>query len=290
MSRAAEPVQVEASEVLEGLLQRLFDAAQEHDLAVFPGMPDAPGGSVAWTGEELDYLKLADRARIRMLYVRSHRYDPDEEVDLIARTTPWIDDYITEGDDGRLEGEHAWVYERLHDAISEWDEHTGQLAVVNATWVADGVAHCWDALTPWYGEMLAALEAEVHAARSADRQQARTKRTEEASRLHAMAEQIAKHERFLDVSNDAKRVFMAEQLYPEVEEDEAAIIAHRATLVYWWDIEPEQRAARAERARELYGAGESVKTVAGILKMSEAEVRKALGEMLQGRSRRSWTE
>ena len=78
---------------------------------------------------------------------------------------------------------------------------------------------------------------------------------------------------------------MARQLFPELAETGGqwpgyyvGTVARRAGLIYWWDVEPGERAALAERVRAMKKQGESNRTIAAVLKISDAKVKQALDE------------
>lgn len=104
----------------------------------------------------------------------------------------------------------------------------------------------------------------------------RLRSAEEAKRLHERASEMARHPRFPEATSEAKREHMARELFPNEDRRDQRDIAERAALVYWWDVEPMERVTKAERVRELYDAGESIRGIAAALKMSEAKVRAAL--------------
>jgi hypothetical protein len=71
---------------------------------------------------------------------------------------------------------------------------------------------------------------------------------------------------------------MAEQLFPDNDEYDLREIVTLAQMVYWWEVEPELRAAKEQKARDLWAKGESIRNIAAILKIPEAKVKTAIEE------------
>ena len=68
-------------EELDKLVVALQQAASERGLFVFDGEPDVTKlASVAWGGDWLSFLDLAQQARAHLLYIRAHRYDPNQVI------------------------------------------------------------------------------------------------------------------------------------------------------------------------------------------------------------------
>jgi DNA-binding NarL/FixJ family response regulator len=87
---------------------------------------------------------------------------------------------------------------------------------------------------------------------------------------------MTNHERYAEATNEAKRAFMAQQLFPMRSRQECREIAEIASLIYWWEIEPAQKAAKTEQAIEMFKKGATLSYIAATLKLSEQRVREAL--------------
>jgi len=94
----------------------------------------------------------------------------------------------------------------------------------------------------------------------------------EHQRLHALADQMVQNERFTEAKSEAKRSYMASQLFPAESHENHILIAELAFVIHWWHYEPDERAAKMQKAKELYSQGVSPKYVAGLLQMPEAQV------------------
>ena len=88
---------------------------------------------------------------------------------------------------------------------------------------------------------------------------------------------MARHERYGEATNDVKRRFMAEKLFPE-HEGLHSRIAETAGLIYWWEVEPLERVTTEEKVQKLRSGGHSIRNIAAILGISEQKVRRGLSE------------
>jgi len=89
---------------------------------------------------------------------------------------------------------------------------------------------------------------------------------------------LAEHPRFKEANSQEKREFIAEKLFgPELEAHDyhfgVVAIARRASLIYWWEVEPAEQATIADRVRALRDRGTSIRNIAATVKISEAKVR-----------------
>lgn len=276
---------------LDDLYPIIKQAAVDRGLVVFDGLPNVLEfpGIVAWKGDWRDFLDCAIRAHVTLLYLKEWRYDPEgvvEEVILEELGHRYVSNDSTESGDDEAETESdstAWLRTRLLDAIAPWLVHRGEVSEVSSIWIKEGVVHLWSHEADWYPGHHEALDAALAEARQVAEQDRVLRSEEKALKIHEYAEQMAHHSRFPEAKSQEKRAFMAMQLFPDIADDDwperlAASIAKRAELIYWWDIEPIEKVSKAERAKELYTQGESIRNIAAMLKMSEAKVRAAISE------------
>jgi hypothetical protein len=288
---------------LNSLRASINKAAVERGLIVFEGDPyyeNMP--SVIWDGDWLTFLDLAQEVHVQLLYFSEQKYDPDTAI--VQETGD--PDIICDGAEDECEAssvdnsdldEKRWLLERIRESIVPWETQRGEIVSVSCVWMKDYVAHHWLCSANWLTACRKAIgavidEAEKKEMESADETRMnRTIQTKAAGlKLHEYATQMAQHPRFSDATSEAKREFMASQLFPDINADNdelsllgyrpAMSIAQRATLLYWWDIEPLHRATQVERAQSLRNQGESIRNIATILKMSEAKVQAAINTTL----------
>lgn len=269
---------------LGDLRATISQAASERGLLVFDGEPDVSKlASVAWRGDWLSFLNLAQQANVRLLYIWERRYDPNEAIYEATGDPDLIANGLKEGGvlpANEFEDEaKAWLRERIRERLAPWDARQDEVFSVSCVWAKDHVAHYWREYASWITECLMAIDAVLEEAELIEQENRKLRSQEEARRLHEYAMQLAQHVRFPEATSEEKREYMASQLFPDLTDDgwpTSRAIARRAMLIYWWDIEPAEKATKDERARGLYAQGESIRNIAAILKMSEAKVKAAI--------------
>lgn len=272
---------------LDELSATIKQMAIDRGLIVFDDLPDISKLSGAvWKGDWPDYLDLAVHTHAPLLYLKEWRYDYDGMIEEVVEdeTGPrsTLETEITAEAEAET-GSGAWLRARLHEALTPWIAYHDHVFSVTSVWVKEGVAHHWSYEAKWYHAYRAALDAVLSEAQQVEREHRTLRSVEVARKLHDYATQLALHPRFPEATSEEKREFMASQLFPNLDSDmhgyrTAVSIAKRAVLIYWWDVEPVEKATKAERTRALRAQGESIRNIAGILKMSEAKVRAALNE------------
>jgi hypothetical protein len=188
--------------------------------------------------------------------------------------------FDNEGDDSDDDGDGGafrLLYSRCEEILLSFRKYDGKLGQISFAWFHDGVCHSFERSTEWYEASSSALVETVDEAKRSAREQRRSRSVEESLRLHSLADQMARHHRFIEATNEAKRAYMAEQLFPE--EEYAASIADRAVLIYWWEVEPVERVTFVEKVRHLWQQGERVSGIAAILQVSQEKVRRAVAVM-----------
>jgi hypothetical protein len=259
-------------EDLEQLHVAIHQAASERGLIVFDGEPDVSKlASVAWNA----------------LYVRKRQYDSGQIIAEVTGDPDLIDDEIDNeevvGSTEASERENKlWLLERIRERIDPWEARSGEIISVSCLWIKDHVAHHWRRYAEWIFECREAIGAVLDEAELTRRENRMLRSQEVARRIHEYAMQMAQHPRFSEATSEEKREFMASQLFPEITTSDllgyrpARSIAQRASLIYWWDIEPIEKVTKAERAKALYAQGESIRNIAAVLKMSEMKVKAAI--------------
>jgi hypothetical protein len=269
----------------EHLHREISSTATDAGLVVFAGIPDLENvPTVTWRRDWQTFIALAQNAHATILYVQEWKYDPDSVIDGIVgdQTIPVYEDE----EDQRFEevdDDNTWLSDRLREAVALWQRYRDFPVSLECVWLKDGVAHAWRDEADWALEQREALQAALNDAQQVDRRDRVHLSQEAAQKLHAYAYIQAIHPRFPEAKSEEKRVFMAERLFGDDLRKEAPVhqlfphsIARRASLIYWWDIEPGERATVEERARELHQNGLSIKNIAATLHISDAKVRAAI--------------
>jgi hypothetical protein len=271
---------------IQYLRDEIIAAATTSGLVVFEGSPDLEDvPAVTWRGDWETFVALARQAKATLLYVHQWEYDPDAMIDEVVgeRSGSAYDDEEDDDQFEALEDGATWLSERLREVIAPWERYRGAPMSLECIWLKDGVAHQWGNAAAWALEQREAFQAALTSAQQVDPRDRVRLSQEAAQKLHAYAYIMAIHPRFPDAKSEEKRTFMAERLFGEDLRKEDPFhqifphsIARRASLIYWWDIEPAERASVEERARELHRNGVSVRNIAATLHISEAKVRAAL--------------
>ena len=264
---------------LESLLLEIENTAKSHNMLVFRGnLAFENACAFEWGGSWEEFLDMAKEANAMLLYVYAHKFDIKHIYEDLENA-----DAIFSADNPD-DDERQWIRSRVNEFNKPWESKNKRLASINCYWVNNGVVHRWHIHTDWITELYEALDTFIAETKGIDSQN-RVLRNEEAAQiLHVYADKLAHHPRFTEAASEEKREFMASQLYPELNDDSVfgyrahATIARRAALVYWWDIEPAINASKSEKARALRAEGESIRSIAAILKMPESKVRAAINE------------
>jgi hypothetical protein len=278
------------SEELDTLRASIQETASAHGLTVFDGEPDVSRlASVAWRGDWMTFVGLAKQAGATLLYLHEDRYDPDQVILQQSHDPSLIPDesadQVTSTEATSEREDKAWLYARIRERIAVWDARRNEVTGLSCIWVKDHVAHHWRCYADWIFECRDTIDAVLEEAEEISREDRVLRSQETAHKLYECAVQMAHHPRFSEASNDDKREFMAQQLFPEMASDDplgrrtAMSIAKRASLIYWWDVAPTEKVMKAQRARALYAQGDSIRNIASVLKMSDAKVRAAINEV-----------
>lgn len=260
------------------IFEEIKKAAEALDIVVFPAMPDLDKLRVvaAWPNTcWKSYLDFAVRAKASVLYLCEPNYDPEREIDMAIEQLESMEmnEYRT---DRLSDTERAWFRTRLQERLREWDNHIGQIACAMACWFGERVIHKFFAAERWYDDIDSAITSAIDDAKAVLRDDRRLQSSDESVRQFKLAEQMARHERFIEAKSDAKRQFMAQQLFPEEDALSANDIANKAVLYHWWYVEPGQRVTNVEKCRELYEQGETIRGISAMLGMPQTQVKKAI--------------
>lgn len=279
---------------LAELLAELKDNAAARDLVVFDGLPVFPRESnevahpyAMWDGDTAAFLDLAAKVDARIIYLTETIFDRDDELRKQVEEAGYrgsIDEDEEPIGDPET-GSAPWLFYRLQEQTEDWAEFDGSMSEVFCVWMKDGVEHLLLRFAPWQSEFKETVANVVADAREVTVAERRLRPSEEATRLHRLADEMVHHPRFSEASSEAKREFMAEQLYAEESPLTWRHIATRAAMIYWWDVEPAERASRAARICDLYDQGESIRNIGAILRLSEAKIRMELGDRISDRAR-----
>lgn len=269
---------------LEGLLTAIKDGAGVRSLAVWDGLPPLPAAArelAVWEADYAGFLDLAANVGVALVYPVGIAFNCEAELLAAVEEEGYRDDLDTDAEAAAGEpsvNSTRWVMARLRERTEEWADRAGELTTVSCVWFRDGVTHSFQRQADWYHAFEDGMQATLADAEAVGDEDRRLRSDEEAARLHRLAGEMAHHFRYAEATSEAKREYMAQQLFPDEDPFECQQIARRAALIYWWEVEPVERVMQAQKVRELYGAGETMTGIAGILKLSREKVRAALAE------------
>lgn len=277
---------------VEGLLAAIKEGAA-HGLVVYDTLlvlPIEKGGQIAypwaeWEGDPTAFLDIAARVGARIVYAVGTRFDWEgslrQEVEAAGyRYIPEVGEKEPIG--GSPTDPASWLLYRLRERTEEWARHDGEMSMLQCIWMKDGVAHDFRPHADWLAAFRATIDEALEDAEAVQDEDRRLRSTEDAKRLHGRAGEMARHARYPEATSEAKREYMAQQLFPDEDPIECQRIARRSVVIYWWEVEPAERASNAQRARELYDAGETLTTIAALFKMSRDKVKALLAEADEG--------
>lgn len=262
--------------------EELKSAAAERGIALFQGMPllIGPRGqqgsfrTATWTGDVVGFLDVAKAAGIVLAYTEYDVLDyRGRLVEVVRDEAPLFDpdDKTTDQDKSAL-----WLYERLRERTSKHEQRDGKPCSVQCVWVKEGIHHRFGSRADWYEDFLVTLADVADEAERIDRENRLMLDAAESKRINDLAEQLALHPRYAEANSDAKRRYVAEQLFPN--EEEIGAIVSLADMIYWWDVEPRERATAAKKVRDLYDSGMTQIAISGVLNLSIDKVRKLLAQ------------
>jgi hypothetical protein len=258
-------------DVLKQIAEQYKADARARGLLVFPDAPRLETVAV-WQGDWNSYLDFAIEAQARILYLLSLEYSVEDAIEDACREVGCVGGPILPNHFSARQ----LLSERIRERLSDAEQYEGLTASFSAWWICNGVAHAYTEFADWcdeYEENIVSIAEELWPEVQEER---KDEKAEVSKRLYEYAEQMARHERFAEAKSEEKRKYMARQLFPDEEEISHGRIAEIASLFHWWYIEPGERVSKAEKACALYQKGESYKSIAIFLNMSEAAVKKAI--------------
>jgi len=276
---------------LNNLRANIYKASVERGLIIFDGEPNLEKiPFVVWHGDWLPFLDLAQKVHADLLYICEEKYDPDTVI--VEETGD--EDIILEGNENEIESsaanlknnEKQWLLARIRERIVPWDARRGEVTSVSCVWMKNHVAHNWRCYADWIFDCREAIDAVLEDMEEVEKENRVLRTKDNAKILHECATQMAHHPRFPEATNQEKREFMASQLFSDLINKElfrhggAKSISQRASLIYWWDVEPLEKVTKIQRVQALRAQGESLSNIAVLLKMSEAKVRAAINTTL----------
>lgn len=259
---------------LDELLVAIKEKATEKGLRLVSGAPIVSSiVYITWTEEWIAYLDLAKQVGASLLYIHAEPFDVKDQNTTTASEMTFTEKRRLPMPDEVNEME--WLSQWLMERTQEWEQYNRKISRIDCVWFKDGVGHRLALVAPWYQAYEDAVDKVLEETETVDEENRKVRTKEEAVKLLHLAEQLVRHERFSEATNDGKRLFMTEKLFPNEGIDHHRII-QLAELIYWWEVEPVERATKAQKARDLRDSGESIKNIAALLKMSEAKVRAAI--------------
>ena len=229
-----------------------------------------------------DLVELAIKMDAKLLYIATFGADAEESWQRATKRAGLYEDVnFTDDTDERRPAyrqREQWLVEQLNELRASIQQREDDAVTLKAIWMRDGVAHVYFEQADWWEEQEEYIGKLIEELTDV-RDEARILRSDEESAIiKECAETLVHHERFSEATNENKREYMAAQLFPDQSPLAIRNIISLAQAIYWWDIEPAERATKGERIRELRSLGFSIRHIASMLRMPESQVREALVE------------
>lgn len=241
-----------------------------------------------WEGDDAEYVAMAAKAGARIFYVSESMFSCEASLIQLTADAGYREVIEEDGDeadepDANPEpGSASWMLDRLRDRTTAWTGREGEIWAMQCVWFAEGVAHTLQHFADWYFDFRKAAQDTIDEAQELRDDGWRAASEADERRINERSEELARHPRFSEATSEAKRVYMAHQVFANADPIECQRIAAEATLAYWWTVEPAERATKTQRIRELQDAGESLIDITATLKMSREKVKALLLETAAG--------
>lgn len=261
---------------LTGILHEIEHTAAQLNLHIVRGLPTGYKPNLAWQGDTQSYLQTASLSKAALLYIQADPFDLDAENSAHSLTPHAVQISQLRPTDPTQAEQDQWLLQRLTEQTEDWRLNNGQIGSIKCAWFADGISHTLSIATAWYTDYQTAVTRAFEEAEAVEQENKRL-RTEEATFfLMEAAREVASHERFPEASNNEKRAYMVDQIYPGLTPDQRAQVVSLAQVIHWWEIAPAENATKEQQARNLRARGETLKNIAAILKIPESRVKSIL--------------
>lgn len=251
--------------------------AVSKDMRVFPDVPDIAGipAMVTWPGDWKSYIDTALCAKTTVLYLVYQCYNPQLEIEGAIKEVETGAYSIPSAHDENFK-QLEWFRERISERITQWDKYLGKAACLYAYWFQNNVAHAFHITADWYIGVADVIRTALEDAEVVWSENRTLRSAEESLQLVENAKQMAHHERFADAKSEAKRIYMATQLFPSEDPRVAQHIASYAALYHWWHLEPGERTSTEDKVNALYQEGQTINNISAILNIPVTRVKKYL--------------
>jgi hypothetical protein len=261
---------------LRDILNRIEQKGAEQNLHVVRGLPTIPAPEHTWQAEWIDYLETAGTANATLLYIQADPFDLDKENTLFSQTQQAIRIQQLRPTDPTQDEQEQWLLERLVEQTEQWRDYNNRIGSIKCLWFVSGIGHSLTITTPWYRDYESAATRALEEAETVELENRRLRTEEAAFFLMEAAREVASHERFPEATNNEKRAYMVDQLYPGLTPQQRTEVVGLAQAIHWWDIAPAENATKEQQARDLRARGETIRNIAALLKMPETRVRAIL--------------
>lgn len=261
---------------LSGILAEIERKAAAQNLHIVRGLPTNYKPTLAWQGDLSDYIESAALARAAILYVRAAPFDLEKENTALSCSQQGLRVQQLRTIDPDQNEQDQWLLQRLNEQTASFTAYEPQLGAIRCAWFADGISHNFNISTSWYTDYEAAASRALDESEVVEIENRRLRDEEASFFLLQAAREVASHERFPDASNNEKRAYMVDQIYPGLSPQQRTEVVGLAQAIYWWEIAPAENANREQQIRDLRSKGETIKNIAALLRIPETRVRAIL--------------
>lgn len=264
----------ETSTALEAAGDTIRQKLRASDILIVPGTVTAYANNPKWLFPEDQssfdlFIQMAQHANTSFVYASSDIFHFEEFI----REASTNLDFSEYSDPDTKENKEA---NALRKKLSGWVQHDGTIMSSDFSFIHNGVLHRLTLDTVWMQEFEEALLEQIDNtnARIEDYQQQPLIQTR--GKIGEMANQLARHERYIRAKNDGNRTIIASELYPDLSYGEQERLIHTARYIFQEIVQNEIDEELMREAVSLADDGESNTSIAAMLGISRDRVQRLL--------------
>lgn len=174
--------------------------------------------------EEADFLHALTALKPRVLYVLHQDFNAHD-----------FAQFELSGEGEEAIPESVLADQRIKNLIALWKKHDGEMCDLTSAFVSDSILHTLAESSSWKEEFDNQLSELLGSLAEEDDDQDAEESEEAVQKRKQMAKELADHPKFsAPKSSHAKRCYLAEQLFPDLDSEEIATIVELADNMAWY--------------------------------------------------------